>query len=333
MTRRTARIAASIAISVVFLALAVRNVDWGQAMGAVSGANYLYVLLMLPVTVWTLYIRAQRWRVFLGAVATPPMRPLVSATNIGFMANMILPLRIGEVVRPVLLSRHERLPLSGVLGSVVLERVFDMFTILFLFGVSAGMVAMSGQVRNWGLMLAGLAVVVGTIVALIRWQEGPALNLLRRLCDKLPGRLGQLVYSFVAGFVKALEMLDSPMAFLRAFGWSLYLWFAIASLYVLAIIAFRLPVPLLVGSVVITAIIAIAVSVPSAPGYIGAFQLGCVLALAVFSIPESEAIAFSIVVHLTQFVAVIGAGLYSLWSENMTFSEVEAVEQSKNAAA
>ena len=48
MTRRTVRIAASIAISVVFLALAVRNVDWGQAMGAVWGANYLYVLLMLP---------------------------------------------------------------------------------------------------------------------------------------------------------------------------------------------------------------------------------------------------------------------------------------------
>ncbi len=333
MKRRGLRLAFSLAISAVFLAAAVRNVDWNEAGAALRTANYLYILPMLPVTVWTLYIRAQRWRVFLRAVGVPPMRILVAATNIGFMANMVLPLRVGEVVRPVLVSRREGLPLSGVLASALLERIFDMFTILFLFGVAASIVPVSDEIRQWGGMLTGVAVTVGGAVALVRWQEDLALGLVRRICGVLPPRLGQPVVGFAAGFVKALGMLDRPASFVRAFAWSLYLWVAIATLYVFAFLAFHLAVPMLVGAVVLTAVVAIAVSVPSAPGYIGSFQLGCVLGLAIFAVAESEALAFSIVVHLTQFVAVIGAGLYSLWTENVSLREVESVEQRDGAMA
>ena len=117
------------------------------------------------------------------------------------------------------------------------------------------------------------------------------------------------------------------------FAWSLYLWMAIAALYVFAFLAFHLAVPLVIGAVVLTAVVAIAVSVPSAPGYIGSFQLGSVLGLAIFGVAESEALACSIIVHLTQFVAVIGAGLYSLWKENVSLREVESVEQRDGAVA
>jgi len=86
-------------------------------------------------------------------------------------------------------------------------------------------------------------------------------------------------------------------------------------------------VPALRGALVMTTLVAIAVSVPSAPGFIGSFQLGCVLGLRIFGIEDSPALAFSLIVHLTQFVGVIGAGLYSLWVENISLREVEAAEQ------
>jgi uncharacterized protein (TIRG00374 family) len=220
-----------------------------------------------------------------------------------------------------------------VLASVLLERIFDMFTILMLFGISASIVSVSDQVRQWGWMLMGLAMTVGATIALIRWQEELALGIARRIADLLPPKIGDGLYGFIAGFVKALEMLDSPAAFLRAFAWSLVLWMVIASVYTFAFLSFHMTVPMLVGSLVLTAVVAIAVSVPSAPGYIGAFQLGCVLGLAIFAIPKSEAIAFSIIVHLTQFVAVIAAGLYSLWKENISLREVESVEPRDGAVA
>jgi len=327
---RSLRIGLSVVVSLVCLGFAVQGVDWGKAVEAMRDASYAYVLLMLPLTVWSLYVRAQRWRVFLGGVGTAPMSTLVSATNIGFMANMVLPLRVGEVIRPVLLSRKENLPLSGVLGSCLLERIFDMFTILLLFGVSTLLVDASQvpaevaeKLRAMGVTLTTLAVLVGSVVAALRFFEGPSLRLARAVCNLLPAKLGDGLYHFIEGFVKALEMLDGPVAFARAFGWSLFLWFVIAVLYVLGFWAFHLQeVPLLLGALVVTAVVAIAVSVPSAPGFLGSFQLGCVLALSIFAVGENDALAFSIVLHLTQFVAVIGAGLYSLWREGMSFSEM-----------
>ena len=323
MNGRNLRIAIGVGVSLLLLFLAVRNVDWQEAARALRGANYLYVAPMFVISIWVLYIRAQRWRLFLRPMGVPPMPTLVAATNIGFMANMVLPLRIGEVVRPVLVSRREKLPVSGLLASILLERIFDMFTILLLFGVAALLVPVSPEVRQWGVMLTTLACAVGGTVILIRWQERLALSIVRSICNLLPSKLGDGIYSFVGGFVKALEILDSPAAFLLALAWSLYLWLIIASIYGLGLIAFDIPAPLLVGSLVVTAVVAIAVSVPSAPGYIGSFQIGCVLSLGIFAVAESQAVAYSIVLHVTQSVGVILAGVYSLWTQGMSLSELQ----------
>ncbi len=330
---RNARIFASVLISVVLLWFALKDVDWDQAITAIRNASYFYVFLMLPLTVWSLYIRAQRWRVFLGGVGTAPMSTLVSSTNIGFMANFVLPLRVGEVVRPVLLSRKENLPLSGVLGSCLLERIFDMFCVLMLFGIAAFWVDVSDRVQQWGLALLSVALTVAAGLAVLRFQESLALKATRRLCDFLPAKIGDPGYRFVEGFVKALSMLGNASAFARAFGWSLFLWAVIGALYILGFWAFHLEVPLIKGALVLTALIAIAVSVPSAPGFIGSYQLGCVLALGLFGVDESESLAFSLVLHVTQFVAVIGAGLYSMWREGMSFSDVEAQQTASAESA
>lgn len=330
MRSRALRTGISVAISAVFLVLAVRNVRWGEAHAALGAANYLYLVPLLAVAVLTLYIRAQRWRVFLKPIGVPPIRPLFHATNIGFMANMLLPLRAGEVIRPLLASRQTGLPLGGVLATILLERIFDMFTVLLLFGLSVMLVPLSEEAMRLGWMLTGLAVAVGAGMGLLRWREELTLGLIRRLCDLLPARLGASAYGFVAGFVKALEILGSPMDFIRAFGWSLYLWLVIAVLNGFGLAAFHLP---LQSALVLTATIAIAVSVPSAPGYIGSFQFGCVLGLAIYSVPESEALAFSIVHHAAQFAATVAAGLYSLWSENLSLREVESVERHNGTLA
>ncbi len=330
---RTLRFILSVAISLVFLYFAARKVDWGEAAAALAAAHYIYILPMFGITIWTLYIRAQRWKVLLRPVGTPAMRTLVAATNIGFMANMVLPLRMGEVIRPVLVSRKENEPISGILATVVLERIFDMFTILFLFGVSASLVAVSDQVRHWGYYLSGLAALVAAAVVLIRWQEAFALRVLQLVLRPLPEKISEPIDHFFRGFVQALETLQSPLTFVQLLGWSLYLWLVIAGIYLLGILAFDIPAPLLVGSITVSAIVAIAVSVPSAPGYIGAFQLGCTLSLAIFQVSQSHAIAYSIVLHLTQFVGVIGAGLYSLAREGMTMRQLEEVSEADGAAA
>jgi uncharacterized protein (TIRG00374 family) len=331
--KRSLRIAFSVIISAVFLGFAIRGVHWNEATAALARAHYLYTLPMFPITVWTLYIRAQRWRLLLRPLGTPAMRTLVAATNIGFMANMVLPLRAGEVIRPVLVSRKEGEPLGGVLATIILERVFDLFMVLLLFGVSMAAVSVSATVRQWGMSLTGVALGIVAVVVLVRWQEALALRLLELVLRPLPHAVARNVDHFFRGFVQALEILDSPWTFLRILGWSAYLWLVIAFIYVWGLLAFDLPVPWVLGSIVVTAIVAIAVSAPSAPGYIGVFQVACTLALGLFGVTESDAFAFSIVMHLAQFAATVGAGLYSLVREGMTFQQIERVSEVDGAAA
>jgi uncharacterized protein (TIRG00374 family) len=140
---RAFRIGFTIVISLVFLGFAVSGVDWNEALAAMARAQYLYCIPMTIGAVWQLYIRAQRWQILLRPIGTPEMKTLVAATNIGFMANFVLPLRAGEVIRPVLVSRQEKQPLGGILATIVLERVFDVIAILTLFGITTALYPVS----------------------------------------------------------------------------------------------------------------------------------------------------------------------------------------------
>ncbi|HVM95479.1 MAG TPA: lysylphosphatidylglycerol synthase transmembrane domain-containing protein [Candidatus Acidoferrales bacterium] len=330
---RGLRIGVSVAVSAACLYFAARGVEWNQALSAMASAHYFFVVPMLLLTFLTLYIRAQRWRVLLRPLGNPHMSSLIAATNIGFMANMVLPLRMGEVIRPVLLSRKENKPLGGILATIVLERVFDLLTVLLLFGASAAAVGFSPSIQQWGYRLCYVAVLLTGGVLFVRWQESLALRLLQTMLRPLPSGVAEPVEHFFRGFVQALEILDSPLTFLTLVGWSLYLWAAITSVFTFGMMAFELPAPLIVGSVVITTITAIVISAPSAPGFIGAFQFGCTLALGIFGVAESRAFAFSIVVHITQFVGTIAAGVYSLTREGLSLRQLEEVSTTDATAA
>lgn len=328
---RSVRIILSIVLSLAFLAFAVQGVDWSEVGSALAKAQYGWVLPIFPLTAWTLFIRGQRWQVLLQPVGNPTLKTLVAATNIGFMANMVLPLRAGEVIRPLLVARKEKQPLSGILATILLERIFDVFTILFLFGVAAASLPISENVQQWGMRLLTFALVVGGGVALVRWQEKLALRILDMVLAPFPQKLSEPVSHFFHGFVQALEVLASPLEFVKLLAWSLYLWVIIAAVYLCGLLAFDLQVPMVLGSIVVTAVVAIAVAMPSAPGYIGAIQVGCVLSLAIFNVSESDAIAFSIVLHVSQFIAVVACGLYSLAREGMTLREIEQVSEQASA--
>ena len=324
---RSVRIVLSIVLSLLFLAFAVQGVDWRLVGAALAEARYVWVLPVFPLTLWSLYIRGQRWRVLLRPVGSPSLSTLVAATNIGFMANMVLPLRAGEVIRPLLVARKEKQPLSGILATILLERIFDMFTILFLFGIAAASLPISEAVRQWGLRLLSVAVLIGGGVAVVRWQEKLALKILDFVLKPFPAKLSEPVGHFFRGFVQALEVLASPLDFIQILAWSLLLWLVISAVYWCGLLAFQLPVPLVLGAIVVTADVAIAVSMPSAPGYVGAIQVGCVLSLAIFQVSESDAIAYSIVIHVSQFFSVVACGLYSLTREGMSLRQIEQVSE------
>ena len=324
---RQVRFVATVLVSAAFLFFALRGVEWDRLWVALQDTRWLYVPAIFGTTIWTLYIRAQRWKVLLHGHGEVPHSIFVHATNIGFMANMVLPLRAGEVIRPVLLARRSGLPLGAVLASIVLERVFDLVTVIAIFGVAAMLVPVSVTLQNVGLLLVALAVGLSVTILVLRWKQTWILRFWESMAPHFPHFAAEPVGHFLRAFLRALSVLDRPRTFLSLIAWTCYLWSIIALVNALGLLAFDLVVPLLPATLVVTAVVALAVSAPSAPGYVGSFQFGCKVALAAYAVDSSTALAFSLVLHVTQFLATVGAGVVSLALEGMSLREIEEVGQ------
>lgn len=327
--KRYLQIGVGFGLSGLFLYLALEGEDWSGLSRELAVTRTVWLLPMVAVGLYSVVIRAQRWSLLLEYAGTrrPEFEPIFSATAIGFMANMLLPLRIGEVVRPYLLSRRTEIPFSTALATVLLERVLDLF-VLFLF---ASWVVVNSDVPPIVRSLttvAGLVVLVtATVLAVLHGARDRLVPVLDRLWSRLPGRLGERIAAIEHDFLDGVALISSPSALIRSLVWSLWLWIVIALCFSFGLEASGLTVPFLPGGVTLVTIVAMAVSVPSAPAFVGQFQWGCKLALEhVYAIDSTRALSYSIVTHLTQAATQIGLGLVYLLREGLSFSDLRGLE-------
>jgi len=326
---RGVRILVGVLISAVALYLAFPpRSEWAAVQAAFSRVNYVYVIPLALVSAYTIFIRCQRWQLLLRPLGHVPLLPLFSATSIGFLCNMILPLRVGEVVRPVLLSRRTRQPLSGVLASVLLERLLDMLTILLFLAIVVATVPVSDTIRRSGLAFVALAAVAIVLVLALQRRHPLALGLVNGILSRLPAAVRERAEPALHGFIEGLQSIGGGGNLLRIAAYSIYLWLVIASVFGLGFLACGLPVPTVIGALTLVTVVAGAVSAPSAPGFIGTFQAGAVLALALFDVSRADAIPYSFVVWAVQWLTQIILGVVFVLRENISFREIQSVEAS-----
>ena len=327
--KRSLQIGVGFGLSALFIHLALKGEDWTGLSQELAVTKVAWLLPMVLVGLYSIVVRAQRWRILLEYAdgRRPSFDPVFSASAIGFMANMLLPLRIGEVVRPYLVSRRTEIPFSTALATVVLERMLDLF-VLFLF---ASWVVMTEEVpdivRNL-TVVAGSVALVGVISLTVLYTTRQRLvPVLDRLWAKLPGRLGERIASVEHEFLNGIAALASPSALARTLLWSLWLWLVIALCFSFGLTASGISVPFLPGGVTLVTIVALAVSIPSAPAFIGQFQWGCKVALVnIYAVEGARALSYSIVTHLTQAGTQIGLGLVYLLREGLSFSDLRRLE-------
>src|SRR5574337_1114991 len=120
----------SIIASIVCTWLFIRNIDWSLLKNALLDANYWFIIPTLILTLLVYVIRAIRWRGLLSHIKSVSVINLLSITCIGFMANNILPARVGEVLRPFLLTKKEDIKFSTSVATGIVERIFDMLGLI-----------------------------------------------------------------------------------------------------------------------------------------------------------------------------------------------------------
>jgi uncharacterized protein (TIRG00374 family) len=325
-------IALSLGLSGAFLWFAVRGVSLEETTRALREAQVAYVPLIFVVGVISLYFRALRWGVLLGSIATVGRRSLFSATAMGFAANMLLPLRAGEVLRPWLLARKENLPLAPTMATVAVERLFDMAVLLLFFGIATLTLPLPPEWKRYGWFFLGSFVALLALLILLQRLPSRTVALLGVVLKPLPEQISAPLLRAIHQFADGLGSLRSATAIALAVFYSLLVWLGLAVTFGLGISALDLPVPWLRGALSLTAIVAIAVSLPGGPGFIGMFQVGCEVALGVYGIAKSVAFSYSLLEHPVQFASSVLPGLYFFLRENVSLREIRAEASAASVA-
>ena len=123
-------------ISSVFLYLAFRKVDYSELWSALKEANYWYIIPNIILVILSMWMRAYRWRFMIDPIKKVGLSRLFSSVMIGFMANNVLPARLGEFVRAYSLGTKENISRSATFATIVIERIFDGFSLLFILWLS-----------------------------------------------------------------------------------------------------------------------------------------------------------------------------------------------------
>ncbi len=308
MKSHTGKIAVSLALTGLLLYFFLKGVDPQKTRDAMLGASASWLSASLALGVLTFVLRAVRWTWILRPVSRVRFAPAFRATAAGFAANN-LPGKVGEVLRPALLSRSEKLPFSPLLASIVLERVFDGAMVIF-FLLVALWVRPSNRASLGALGLlpvaALLALVGATLFSVFRRAQTE--RFFEKLWRLLPSRLQPRAQAFAATFVDGFASLKRPGLFLGITAGSLTMWFVINLQIYCVLKAFRLDLPLS-ASYIVTAAAVLGLAVPT-PGGLGSYQAAVDQALrSFFGVTKETAAGVAILAWVTSFVLITLIGL------------------------
>jgi uncharacterized protein (TIRG00374 family) len=291
------------------------------------------VVAVLLASVFSYYIRAQRWRVLLRPVGEVGLYPAMSATAIGFGSSMVLPLRLGEFIRPALLARNTGVPMSAALSSVVLERLFDMLLVIACFLLLGLVYPLPAGLRNAASILAGLSGVGFLVLLLMQRNRDAARRLLLRVLGVLPARFGGALMPVVDGLLDGLAGVADVRTILLVLAYSAYLWCVITLTYLFSLLALGIDAPVLAASLAAMVIVAAFVFLPQGPGFVGTWQAGCVLALGIFGVPQEQAVGYSLLTWAVQMAINIGIASVFLVREDVSVGQLLRVRGAEAPAA
>jgi uncharacterized protein (TIRG00374 family) len=297
------------AISIVALLLVV---DLGETAAVLAGTDPRWVALSLLMVPAQIGLRSARWALLLprlpdGRRPSPwrVMPPMLT----GYFANLVLPARLGEPIRGYLVSRREHLPLPRVLGSVLLERVMDLATLALVAVVAALAVGAPGWVTQGTMVVAAIGVLLVAALAasgIARAARGVG-RLIGRRATRLRGAV-EVVASFGEGAGG-----DGRGALVVAVLLSTVTWGFVAGTYWMLARSLGIEVTV-AGAMLIAAVSTLGTAIPSAPAYLGTFEVAGVVAAGALGIGAGEALAMALLAHaVTTIPFAIAGGLAVGW--------------------
>lgn len=287
-----------------------------------------FLALSIALNFLSLWARARRWRYLFapGARAGHLLRALL----VGYMGNNLLPLRAGEIVRIYVASRHGP-RFWTTFATVVVERVLDGLALGLLVAGVLLVVPLPGELRWPILVFLGVDLLGILVLTLIAIAPGVCRTLIEACFHRL-GWLERRLLRMLDTMIEGLGGLRAARHMVPLTLYSVGIWLFLALSIWTALHSAHLDLPLAAAWTVL-AFLGLGVSLPSSPGFVGVIQAATVLALALFAVPRTEALSFSLLLHASQFFPITAAGLACLFLEHVRLTDAARVDVTQIAAA
>ncbi len=320
------KVGMGLVISLVFLYLAFRQLDFQQMKQAFSQANYWLLVPTLAILFLSHWLRSVRWQILLRPMQKISVGTLFSALLIGYAANDILPAHLGELIRAYLIGRKRTIPASSALASIVVERIIDVLTLVFLMAVTLILYPFPDWVKKSGYIMFAFALVLLAFLVLMKAYTAATMKFIHGILKPFPQRLTEKIEQLSRSFLDGLKPMSSHwnylfICLLSLLIWACYWGVLYLNFYTFDLVATHQLTPL--AGLVLLVITTISVVVPSSPGYVGTYHWLCQVSLELFQVPRALGLTYAIVVHAINFFPVFIVGFILAWKEGIRLSKVQ----------
>jgi len=324
--RRTLQITSIALLTVFFLGFFLWKSNLRDVWRIMADTNLLWLASAFLVNWLALIFRTIRWRVLLASPKAPGFYPTFFANTTGYMLSTVLPIRAGDVARPALLSRRANVRFAEALGTVLTERILDLFSILAIF--------LWFCARHWNSFpnnvgvihggAIGCAIVLGLLVILLvslRFFGGAVRSLHITVGRILPKRFREPWMKFFDAFAKTLVIAERPGDFFTVLFATAMIWVCLTAQYSLVFIAMHHPLPY-DATFFINGVTTIGVAIPT-PGGVGGFHKLCQWALTSFyAFDIDSSVALALLMHLVGTVPVVVTGVTLFAREGLRWRDL-----------
>ena len=311
--------------------------NWATFAANFQDVNWIWAVLAVVFILLTYIGRAVRWQVMMRHLnARLPFLSLISYTLIGFTA-VVLSGRPGEFVRPYLIAKRAKVPLSTQIAAWAIERILDLFMVLLIFGVSLSQISRGAAVPgsqlqtilHFGGWLIGVLSAVGLVVLFgFRHFQGRAQQRISDALTVLPEPLHKKIDGFLSSFAAGTEALRSPAAVTTLVIYTVVEWFVIGLAFYAIFQAFpsthHLPVT---DVIVILGFVSFGAAV-QIPGIGGGMQVAAVFVLTqLYQLTFEEASGVALALWLVNYFSVVPLGLFLAFGEGLNWRKIKHIEE------
>ena len=301
-------VAIGLAVTVAAMYVAVRGVEFDDAADALRASDLRWLAPTLPVFALAIWLRAVRWWALYADDTRPPLRAVTYALMVGYLFNNILPARAGEAARVIALHRRAATPRVETLGTVVVERIFDVLALLVVLFACYPWLPEISWLRT--AAIAGAVLLAGLLVAvavLARYEERAVRWLLSPLRRVRRAGIAERAEYAVVNAMRGLVALREPRIALYGMVLTIVSWLVVGVSFWILMAAFDLDVPL-AAALLVTVAINFSLVLPSGPAALGVFEAATVIALAAYDVPQADALSYALVLHLLNLVPFVLIG-------------------------